>query len=225
MTTVVLIHGAGGGAWEYDAWKPVLTAAGFRVVARDLMPASGGLARTTFEDYLTQVRDACRGAGHVVLIGASMGGTLAMKAAEEVHPSALVLVNSVPPAGVSPGRNPRERYPQVVRWANGPISETRTAMLDSDEATIQKAWRNWRDESGAVMNALTDRIPVRKPVCPTLVVIGERDTDVQPATGMAIAAWAGADIHRYQGMSHVGPLLSRRAPEVATGVATWLRAR
>ena len=102
MNTLLLIHGAGGGAWEYDAWKPVLAAAGFAVVARDLVPAPGGLAKTTFADYLAQVQAAARavpGGGRVALVGASMGGVLAMKAAETVRPFALVLVSSVPPAG------------------------------------------------------------------------------------------------------------------------------
>jgi pimeloyl-ACP methyl ester carboxylesterase len=157
-------------------------------------------------------------------MGASMGGVLALKAAEQVHPAALVLINSVPPAGVGPP-NPLPPYPPIVRWANGPIEETRTAMPDSDEATIQTAWRRWRDESGTVMNTMLKKVIAQKPTCPTLVVLGAKDTDIRTSTGLSLAEWAGADVHLYTGMSHVGPLLSRRAPEVAEAILQWLKNR
>lgn len=225
MPTAVLIHGAGGGAWEYDLWKPVFVRAGYKFVAKDLVPASGGLEKTTFADYEAQVKSWAPPGESPVLIGASMGGILALKVAEALKPSAIVLVNSVPPAGVVTARTPQERYPPVVKWANGPLSETRAAMPDSDEATIQKAWKRWRNESGAVMNALNDRVAVRKPGCPVLMVIGAKDTDISPQTSRNVAAWADADIHEYANMSHVGPLLSRRASGVADSVITWLKAK
>ncbi|HWA83232.1 MAG TPA: alpha/beta fold hydrolase, partial [Fimbriimonadaceae bacterium] len=71
----VMVHGAGGGGWEYRFWQPVFEKAGYRVVARDLVPAKGGLEKTTFDDYVDQI---CRAGGEhpAVLIGASMGGVL-----------------------------------------------------------------------------------------------------------------------------------------------------
>jgi pimeloyl-ACP methyl ester carboxylesterase len=97
-------------------------------------------------------------------------------------------------------------------------------MPDSDEATIQKAWKRWRDESGAVMNTMNDRVAVRKPTCPVLMVIGGKDTDISPETSRNVASWADADVHQYANMSHVGPLLSRRATEVADSILVWLKA-
>jgi pimeloyl-ACP methyl ester carboxylesterase len=225
--TLVLVHGAGGGGWEWDPWKPVCEKAGWRFVAPDLIPVKdGGLAKTTFDDYLAQVRKWATDAREkpVVLIGASMGGALALKAAESVSPAALVLVNSVPPAGVG-SKRPADPYPEIMRWANGPLQETRDAMPDSDEKMIQKAWKRWRDESGTVMNALRAGVAVRKPSCPTLVLISEKDTDVSPETSLALTRWAGADMQWYQGMSHVGPLMSTRAEEVAAMTLNWLENR
>jgi pimeloyl-ACP methyl ester carboxylesterase len=99
QTTVIMIHGAGSGGWEYDRWKPIFTDAGYGVIAHDLLSAAAGLPATTFDDYCQQARACVPSQQRVVLIGASIGGLLALKVAEVIKPAALVLVNSVPPAG------------------------------------------------------------------------------------------------------------------------------
>ncbi|GAB4453089.1 MAG: hypothetical protein OHK0029_05180 [Armatimonadaceae bacterium] len=218
----VMVHGAGGGGWEYDLWKPVWEKAGWKVIAPDLQPAKGGLSETTFTDYQHQVRKWCPSSRRIVLVGASMGGILALSVAKDVQPAALVLVNSVPPAVVGPERAAKP-YPEIVRWANGPLQETRDALPDSDEKTVQWAWKRWRDESGTVLNSLSRGINVPKPTVPTLAVLSEKDTDIPYTTGLKIAGWAGADIHLYHGMSHVGPLMSRRHTEVAEAILLWLK--
>ena len=222
--TLVCIHGAGGGGWEYALWQPLFTAAGYTMLANDLQPVAAGIAATTFADYVEQVKGWLPGEGRIILVGASMGGILALKVAEAISPAALVLINSVPPAGVGAARVGKQR-PAVVQWANGPLEETRSALFDSDEATIQWAWPQWRDEAGAVLNEIAAGIAVQPPTCPTLVVLGEQDTDIPYQTGLTLATWAGADVLLYHGMSHVGPLLSRRAEEVAQLVAAWCQKR
>jgi pimeloyl-ACP methyl ester carboxylesterase len=220
QTTAIMIHGAGGGGWEYARWQPVFTAAGYGVITKDLLPAADGLRATTFDDYCHQVRAWLPAQQPIILIGASMGGLLTLKVAEAIQPTALVLINSVPPAGVGAPRTGKS-YPSIVPWANGPLEETRSALFDSDEATIHWAWPRWRDESGAVLNAMAAGISVQRPTCPTLVVLSEQDTDIPYQTGLALATWAGADVLLYHGMSHVGPLLSRRAEAVARMVVAW----
>lgn len=223
-TTFLMIHGAGGGAWEYDFWRPQFTAAGYQVIAHDLMPSTHGLAATTFEDYLLQVTRWAPPQSRLILIGASMGGILALKAAETLQPAALVLVNSVPPADVGPVR-PRKSYPPIIEWSKGTLEGTRESLFDSDEAIIQWAWQRWRDESGTVLTQTATGIVAQPPTCPSLVVLSEQDTDIPYQTGLALAHWAQADVLLYRGMSHVGPLLSRRAEEVARTVLAWCAAR
>jgi pimeloyl-ACP methyl ester carboxylesterase len=223
--TVVMIHGAGGGGWEYKFWQAELKSQGWKTIAPDMMPAKGGLAKTTLDDYVAQVVVACRKEKRVILVGASMGGALVLKAAEHVKPEAIVLVDAVPPKGTPGWPKSSEPVPDVIRWANGPIKDTRDSMPDSDEATIQWAWKLWRDESGAVVRALHDGVECRKPTCPVLAIIGREDTDIPPAVSRSVAQAYGADVQEYAGMSHVGPLLSRRAREVAAAVAHWLDAR
>lgn len=220
-----MVHGAGGGGWEYHLWQPVFEKAGWTVIARDLEPAVGGLSETRLADYLAQVEAwTTRRGGKLVLIGASMGGILAIKAAESVKPDAVVLVNSTLPKGVGPARSGPDA-PAVIRWADGPRSETEVAMPDSIQAEIDFAWKRWRDESGAVVNEIRRGIVSVPPACQTLVVLGQRDTDIPYTSGLQLAKWAGADVHIYAGMSHVGPLMSTRAEEVATSVLDWLKRR
>lgn len=222
--TAIFVHGAGGGGWEYVKWRPHFTAAGYRVIANDLLPVAAGIAATRFDDYVAQVQSWIPAAEPVILIGASMGGILALKVAESVQPAALVLVNSVPPAGV--GTPPScKTYPPVIPWAEGTRQETRESLFDSDETTVDWAWPRWRNESGAVLREIAAGMAVDPPACPTLVVLSERDTDVPYQTGLALAQWAGADVLIYHGMSHVGPLLSTRAGEVARSVLLWCQQR
>jgi pimeloyl-ACP methyl ester carboxylesterase len=218
----VMIHGAGGGGWEYKFWKPVFEKAGYRVVAPDLLPVKGGYEKTTFQDYVDQIVKAS-GPHPAALIGASMGGVLAVKAAEKLHPKALVLVCSTSPAiGSIEGK---AHYPPVIRWKGGPYKDTVASMPDSSEETRRFAHPRWRDESGAVLNTIAAGVKAAKPSCPVLSVIPEADDSIPPTQQQELASWCDADTLRFTKMSHVGPLLSTRGAEVAGLVVDWLRSR
>lgn len=225
---VVMVHGAGGGGWEYDFWKPVWQKAGFTVIAKDLEPIGGDYGKTTFDDYEKQVEswgsEAVKAKKPLVLVGASMGGILALKAAEHLHPAAIVLVNSVPPKGVVEPKD-APPLPDIVRWKGGPVQDTRDSLPDGDEQTVQYCVPRWRDESGTVMNSIRAGISAEKPTCPVLVVIGKADTDVPPASSQALAKWAGADAFCYEGTSHIGPLFGFRRVEIASQVISWVKHR
>lgn len=224
MHPIVCVHGAGGGGWEYELWRPVFEQAGYPLIAFDLQPAAAGLAATTTDDYLRQIIAWIPQSEPFFLIGASMGGLLALKVAEQITPAALVLVNSVPPSDVA-AKRVHKTYPPIIHWEDGAIEETRSALFDSDEATIEWVWQRWRNESGAVLQQLTGAFPVQRPNCPTLAVLSEQDHDIPYQDGLALAQWAHADVLLYHGMSHVGPLLSRRAQEVARTIITWCQAQ
>ena len=220
----LLVHGAGGGGWEWAIWRGVFTAHGFDVHAPDLHPAPGGLAATTFEDYLAQVRGALDAMPRPrTLVGASLGGLLAMACAEAAD--ALVLVNPIPP---SPGHAalPQRDWPDVVPWQReARLASTRRAMPDVDDASAWFAHRHWRDESGVVLRAVHAGIVVERPACPVLCIVSAQDEDVPPAATAAFAGIWGASLLRVPSTSHVGPLLGRDATVVATQAAVWLSAR
>lgn len=225
--TAVCVHGAGAGGWEWTIWTRVLAARGWRVSAPDLAPAAGGLASTRFEDYRSQViawsRDVQVGCGRPpVLIGASLGGLLALSIAAEIEAAALVLVNPMPPAGIV-SRPLGEPHAAIRRWGSErSIAGTRRAMPDADDAACLYAFRRWRDESGLALEAARLGVVVAYPRCPVLVMASELDTDVPMLVSRELATRCSADFRQLPGCSHVGPLLGHAAAGVAEQAAEWL---
>jgi len=219
-----MIHGAGGGGWEWEKWKPVFEKAGFDVVCPDLKPAKGGLAATKIEDYERQVISWCPKKRRVILIGASMGGALAMRVANRVHPTQMILVNAAPAQ-----RRASKPHPAVIKWAGGPLKDTRDSMPDSDEDTIMRAWPRWRDESGKVMDSLSAGYKIVDPKCPILMMLSKKDEEIPYSNSKVFLATLlmqcsySPILMDYDEMSHVGPLLGKRAEEVADDAAVWLR--
>ena len=202
----LLVHGAGGGGWEYDLWRDAFERRGWRVVARDLEPGASGLAATSADDYVAQLAQwlpPAERSSELVIVGASMGGALALRAAATL-------------------RRSKPAVPDVLRWAGSSLERTARAMPDATPEVQRWACAQWRDESGAVMRALRGGYEASKPDCRCLFVISAEDTDVPPAEQRAWAAAWGAAALELPGASHVGPLFGRAAPEVARRVVGWL---
>lgn len=221
VTRAVFVHGAGGGGWEWNVWRGVFAAHGIDARAPDLQPSSAGLAATTFADYAAQVRQAVASLPRPrALVGASLGGLLALACADQVD--ALVLVNPIPPLPWT--RNlVRRAWPDVVPWRrNARLSSTRRALPDADDATSVYALRRWRDESGAVLREAHAGIVLAPPACRILCIASAQDDDVPPESTIAWARSRGASLLRATSPSHVGPLLGRDAAIVAAQAADWL---
>ncbi len=218
-----MVHGSGGGAWEWLRWRGVFEAAGWAVTALDLEPTRGGLAATRFADYAGQVVAALgEGAEDTVLVGASLGGTLALAAASRVPVSALILVSGVPHAGTPGWPRQPARFPEVVPWSTRGVAETLASLPDADPNPFEGAPARWRDESGAVMRALWDGVQVSVPRIPILALLGELDDQVPTTVGLSMARRLHADAIRLQGVSHLGTLLGRRAESAARLALAWL---
>ncbi len=228
---VVFVHGAGGGGWEWHVWRRVFAAHGWCCCTPDLLPADGGPGATRFDDYVGQVvatmqafanAGTAQDARKLVLIGASLGGLLAIAACARATPAALVLINALPPAG-SARATPRE-YADVVPWGSRrSLASTLRALPDADDAARLFAFRHWRDESGAALRAAHEGIELPRPSCPTLVLASECDDDVPLATSRHLAAFLGAELRVLAGASHAGPLLGRAAAACANDTLGWIR--
>ena len=220
----LLLHGAGGGGWEWNLWRGVLEAAGIRIAAPDLQPAAGGLTGTSFDDYRAQALAALQALPRPrAAVGASLGGLLALACAGEAD--ALVLVNPLPPAPWARRLPPRD-WADLVPWQrDARLASTRRALPDADDAAALFAFRRWRDESGAVLRAAAVGIEVAAPACPVLCIASAHDEDVPPELTRELAREWRADLIVAPSSSHVGPLLGRGAAAVAAQVIAWLSAR
>ena len=194
---------------------------GIAVHAPDLQASARGLELTTLHDYTGQLHEALLVLPRPrVVVGASLGGLLAMQVA--AHADAMILVNPLPPVPWGRGLAPRE-WEEVVPWQrNARLRSTREALCDADEATALYAFRHWRDESGAVLREAYAGVEVARPGCPALFVLSARDGDVPPAITSSLADDWQADKLETLATSHVGPLLGRDAPQVAAQAVAWL---
>jgi len=220
---VLMIHGAGGGGWEWNVWRRVFAAAGHAVATPDLQAVVAGVTPTRWQGYLEQVtKDAEALPTPRVLVGASLGGLLALAAANDIACAALVLVNPLPPLPEAASLPLREASPERIPWGrDASLAGTRRALPEAEDAACHYAFRRWRDESGAVLNTARAGIELTAPRCPLLVIASERDEDVPPTLSTAFAQRVGASWLRVAG-SHVGPLLGAQAADCAGMAVHWL---
>lgn len=212
---VLMLHGAGGGAWEWVVWRRVFEAAGLVTIARDLLPSPEGLAATRLADYSHQVRSQLEHMDRPrIVVGASLGGLLAWMNADLAD--ALVLVNPLPAAPWHVDLPARAGSPAIIAWGSeASLSGTRRSLPDADEAACLFAFRHWRDESGTVLDAAIAGVVAPKPACPVVMVISGADDDVPASLSNAVADALGARTIFLPQASHVGPLLGKRAAEAA----------
>jgi pimeloyl-ACP methyl ester carboxylesterase len=222
----LLIHGAGGGGWEWNVWRRVFEAHGIAAITFDLQPHADGIAATRWSDYVAQTQQAamCLPAARV-LVGASLGGLLALQLATTVAAHALVLVNPLPPRPEAQSLPVPVPEPAVIPWRRrATLTGTRRALPDADAAACIYAYRRWRDESGAVLSTARAGIACEPPHVPVLVLGSAADDDVPVAVSRALALRLDATFLQVSG-SHAGALLGRDAALHARHVLRWLSAR
>lgn len=219
---VLFVHGAGGGGWEWNIWSRIFQAHGFDVQAPDLLPSVNGLANTSLEDYQRQIQQHVRAINSPkIIIGASLGGLLALMNAD--HADAIVLINPMPPAPWHAQMPEREHYSAVIPWqSRGSLRGTHGSLFDCDAVTCLYAFRHWRDESGAAMNAAMAGVDIIRPNCPVLVMGSEQDKDVPFPASKNLAKSLNASFINLPESSHVGPLLGKAASRCALDSVAFL---
>ncbi len=227
---IVLVHGAANSAVVWTFWQRALAERGWVSYAVDLRGHGAStpcdLSATTMQDYADDVLSAVRGLDTgrgVVLVGWSMGGLVAMMAAQACRSRAVVgLAPSTPAAARDPekmiqhGEFGPEEYGIT---SDDPADQPAMPDLDLDErvialASLGRESRHARGEraAGIVLEALP---------CPLLIATGTADRQwprsryddlPQPAEHLS------AD-----GASHWGLVLSRRTlTTLVPQVLGWL---
>jgi pimeloyl-ACP methyl ester carboxylesterase len=170
---VLFLHGRCHGAWAYVRWSGYFAHAGWRCFALSLRnhPGSRPLSDAEFlgtsvSDYVADLRCALEWIGEpCVVIGHSLGGIVAQKAAETERMAGLVLVASVGPSQL--GRH-GDDYPadQTV--------DDRGYYLERHQPDLA---RRVVPETPLALNQVRGRTPIDRAAitCPVLVVGGELD--------------------------------------------------
>lgn len=233
---LLFIHGAFCQAAHFEPWLGYFQEAGYRGTSISL-PGHGGaeteaLARLTFADYVDAVMAAVRGCEQPpVVVGHSMGGLLAMRAAMQVPVAGLVVVNSPAPGGllVRPGVILQE-LAQIRQILAGlpvtPSPQTVRALVthhlsaaESDEILAEGS-----AESGRVLRRLVfgmTGIALARIACPVLCLAAGGDRVVPQSATSRIAKATGAEVVVFPGHGHwliAGSLTGT----VAATVRDWL---
>ncbi|HYP23628.1 MAG TPA: alpha/beta fold hydrolase [Actinomycetota bacterium] len=187
----MLVHGAGSGPWVFESW----THPSLDVVAVDLQegldPASASM-----DDYAEVVAGPCRDAAPPVgLCGWSMGGLVAMTAAEPAGVEALVVLEPSPPA-------------EVQGTTDAPDA---TGTFDPEEvygsfpAGVRSRAESSRARADRKRGISVPRLPLR-----TLVVYGD---EFEQDRGRDLARFYGVEEAHFPGLTHWDLVLDPRVRE------------
>ncbi len=238
---VLFIHGAFAGAWCWDEFfMPWFADAGYAVSAIDLpgrrgRPDYGRLQEFTLSDYQDAVFAAIDSFDEPpILIGHSMGGYLAWRAAEARDIAALVMMAPVPPTGLgAPAMqlllsNPMLAMDVAAVHAGQMASvDTLHATLFSDAVPKSVAERyisRFQSESTLAVSGLyTPHLPNAMAVwgTPIKVLGAGSDPLIPPAHVHWTGSICGRSAHIYQGMGH-GMMLENGWLRVCEDIAGWL---
>ena len=208
-----------GGSWYLRSWLYAAAHAGWDAWAVNLRGHHGSrpvanLGRVSVLDYVEDVHDCLRTLREAVVIGHSMGGLVAQKAAEGGRVRAAVFAASAAPKGIRVvtwpvlWRMPRYAVPILASrpFAIGP--DDAAALLGNRMTPEQQAWAYPQlvPESGraaremALGGVAVDRAGIR---CPTLVVGAEHDRITPASVERKIAARYGSEYLEAAGHAHM----------------------
>ncbi|HEV3350748.1 MAG TPA: alpha/beta fold hydrolase [Methylomirabilota bacterium] len=217
--SVLFVHGMWGGSWYLRNYLYAAAQSGWDAWAVNLRghgesPAPGGLERVSFLDYVDDVRRCLGELGDAVLVGHSMGGLIAQKAAEGGGVAAAVFMTSAPPRGIVSVEWPvlarAIRYvPAILTGRAFTVSRAHAdALCLNRMSSEQREWAfpRFGPESGRATRELAlggiavDAAAVR---CPTLVVGAEDDRITPAALQRRIARRYGSEYQEAAGHGHM----------------------
>jgi pimeloyl-ACP methyl ester carboxylesterase len=216
---LLLVHGMQGGSWYLRTWLYAAAHAGWDAWALNLRGHHGSrpvqdLGRVSVLDYVEDVHDCLRTLREAVVIGHSMGGLVAQKAAEGGRVRAAVFAASAPPKGIRALTGPV--LWRMPRYAMS-ILRSRPFMIAPDDAAAllgnrmtaeQQAWAypQLGAESGraaremALGSVAVDPAGIR---CPTFVLGAEHDRITPASVERKIAARYGSEYLEAPGHAHM----------------------
>ena len=196
---LVLVHGATSGPWVFESWAGRF--ATFEVLTPDLQ-AGLEVEHASMADYAEQVITAAGGPGAVV-VGWSMGGLVAMLAAQRQRPAALVVVEPSQPREL--GGHDTAVVPTVGAY------DAKTMYGPLPPGTRH------RPESHLALEERQRGISIPRIDCPLLVIAS---SSYPISRGSDIIDHYGGELLEFSGLDHASVI---EAPDVANAIAAWLR--
>ncbi len=217
---LVLVHGLWSGSWCWSGWTTRFSNLGWECWAVNMRGRvednpQRTVARLTFAQCVEDLKEVIRAAGpSAVLLGHSLGGVMAMKAAEDENLSALILLS--PPL---PGNHPKStgRVLQVLHlkyfllvFLRLPIriKERDFALhwlASLPRAQHREVLRGLVPESSYLVERLFKPHLSSEPAlvrCPVLVVGGTDDRVIPVEAVQQSARTLGAEFKEYSGHGH-----------------------
>lgn len=217
---LVLAHGLWTGSWCWRLWATHFSNLGWECWAvnfrgRFEKDAYGVLRRLSFQDCLEDLKRVVRSVPFPpVLIGHSLGGLIALKAAQEERVSALVLLSSLPPGQVEVSTS---RTLRLLRLKYLPLIFFRRPFR-LEEKDLRRNWlasvpekrraealkRMVPESSRLVDDFFSRRVQgnLEKVQTPVLVVGGDQDRLVPVVSMREMAQTLGGDMLNYPGHGH-----------------------
>ena len=250
---VILVHGAGGGSWEWKLWLDHHSQCTYKYPNISLYPCHLEVfkyGRTfdtiSIDDYTRQIVefvgelsvDWCAEENRLVLLGASMGGVLITQACDYLHhqPHAMIFVcTTLPLIGPLHDRTSHDHVgtdqilPNRISYERSPLQSTIVAMPDCDLRLCEYVHRQWRDESGIILNTIYRGVQWKKyekmrenNQTRFLAIIPADDEYISAQEQVRFAQLIKADYTVIPNLLHIGPLLSAQACDIADYVFMWL---
>ncbi len=234
---LLLVHGMWGGSWYWANYVGLFAAAGWDCWALNLRGHHGSrpvpdVGRVRVRDYVADVLAVVAAVGEPAVIGHSMGGLVAQKAAETTAFRAAVFLTSAPPRGILAVRGPvlwrLLPYTRALLGGRPFVPRPRDAealFLNNLAPDVRReAYARLVPESGraaremALGRVAVDAARVR---CPTLVVGALRDRITPVAIQRRIAAKYRSDYRELDGHAHM-PMIEAGWDAVGQELAAWL---
>ena len=240
---MLMVHGIMGGSWYFAKWLDFFSARGHPAYALNLRGHHESrpvrdFGRVSVMDYVSDAGDAAHGVRErhpgapLILVGHSMGGLVAQKAAESLDLAALVLLSAVPPAGI-----PLLSWPLFRRQLKhvGAMLRSRAIVANPadaaalflnrvDAADVASFIPRWTPASGRAGRDITlGRVSVdpSRITGPGLVIAGGDDVAIPPKVQRAVGRKYGATFRVYEGNAHF-LIWEPGWDRIAADVAAWI---
>jgi len=237
---LLFVHGELAGSWVWERFLGFFAGRGWEGHALNLRnhfwSQTADPAELSFETYTEDVVAAMARLGPTtVAVGHGMGGLLAMKAAERLPVSALILLSSELPRDLRLSPRPHElrEIPDVygkstIGWETLPerLQRDHRDLTIADVLRIQHLLGQKPHESGAARRQVLQGVSVDRSAfgeIPKLVIGAGLDRYVPEPGSEQLAGWLGAEYEPFGAHSHYGLVLAEHGfQQVAESIRSFL---